>query len=160
MKPHRFACLRWAFFFRPAARPQTASAPAASPPTANPVAASLPVAGLLPASLLVFLCMGSVLNPWLQGAAGHELTGYAEGEARLFFQEPVFPGQRSQSFSLAVQPEYYHEFQDGSSFTFTPFLRLDSQDSARTHFDIRELTYLYLHPVFELRLGVRRVSPI
>jgi len=90
-------------------------------------------------------------------ASGHELSGYVEGEVRLYPENPNFLGQRDQSASLAFQPEYYHEFESGSSLTFVPFFRLDSADSKRTHFDVRELTYLWLHDDFELRLGVRKV---
>jgi len=90
-------------------------------------------------------------------ASGHELSGYVEGEIRLFPHDPLYFGQQDQSASLAFQPEYYHEFESGSSFTFVPFFRLDSADSERTHFDVRELTYLWLHDDFELRLGVRKV---
>lgn len=87
----------------------------------------------------------------------HELSGYMQGEARLYPENPNFAGQRDQSVSFALEPEYYHEFESGSSFTFVSFLRLDSADSERTHFDLREATYLWLHEDFELRLGVRKV---
>ena len=90
-------------------------------------------------------------------ARPHELSGYVEGEIRLYPENPNHSGQRDQSASLAFQPEYYHEFESGSSFTFVPFFRLDSADAERTHFDVRELTYLGLHEDFELRLGVRKV---
>ena len=92
-----------------------------------------------------------------QTAFSHEFTGSVEGEVRLFPEDPNFLGQRDHSASFAVKPEYYHEFESGSSFTFAPFFRLDSADSERTHFDVRELTYLWLHDNFELRLGVRKV---
>ncbi len=102
-----------------------------------------------------------VLAVWLglvgvPAASAHELSGYVSGEVRLYPENPNFFGQRDQSASLAFQPEYYHEFENGSSFTFVPFYRLDSADAKRTHFDIRELTYLWLHEDFELRLGVRK----
>ena len=92
-----------------------------------------------------------------RAAFGHEVSGYVEGEVRLFPENSNFFGQRDQSASFAIKPEYYHEFESGSSFTFVPFFRLDSADSERTHFDVRELTYLWLHEDFELRLGVRKV---
>jgi hypothetical protein len=87
----------------------------------------------------------------------HEFSGFVAGEARLFTEEAIHPGQDDHSASFALQPEYYHEFDSGSSFTFVPFLRVDSADRERTHFDIRELTYLAVHDDFELRLGVRKV---
>jgi hypothetical protein len=92
----------------------------------------------------------------MRPASAHELSGSVEGEARLYPENPDFFGQRDQSVSFAIKPEYYHEFENGSSFTFALFYRLDSADAERTHFDVRELTYLWLHDDFELRLGVRK----
>jgi len=87
----------------------------------------------------------------------HEISGYVAGEIRLFPNDALHSGQNEQSSSLFFQPEYYHEFDTGSSFTFVPFFRLDSGDQERTHLDIRELTYLWLKEDFELRIGVRKV---
>ena len=105
--------------------------------------------------LCLFLMAGVVF--FAGSAAAHELSGYVEGEVRLFPENPNFLGQRDQSASFAIEPEYYHEFESGSSFIFVPFFRLDSADSKRTHFDVRELNYLWLHDDFELRLGVGKV---
>jgi hypothetical protein len=85
----------------------------------------------------------------------HEISGFATSEARTFPNKALFPGQSDQSASFALQPEYYHEFKSRSSFTFVPFLRVDSGDQERTHFDIRELTYLWLQEDYELRVGVQ-----
>jgi len=101
---------------------------------------------------VIFLVLAAEGN-----AIGHELSGYVEGEFRYFPRNPSFSGQRDQSASFAIQPEYYHELESGSSFTFVPFFRLDSADDERTHADVRELTFLWLHDDFELRLGVRKV---
>lgn len=90
-------------------------------------------------------------------ATADEWSGYVEVEGRLFSNSPLYPGQDCNSISLAAQPEYYHEWDGGSSFAFVPFLRLDSTDSERTHFDIRELTFLWLYENIELRLGVRKL---
>ncbi|MBT7272890.1 MAG: hypothetical protein HN885_07820 [Nitrospina sp.] len=87
----------------------------------------------------------------------HEISGYVAGEIRLFPNDALHSGQNEQSSSFFIQPEYYHEFKTGSSFTFVPFFRLDSGDQERTHLDIRELTYLWLKEDFELRVGVRKV---
>ncbi len=87
----------------------------------------------------------------------HEFTGFVGAETRLFPDGPLQPGQKDDSVSFVAQPEYYHEFEGGSSFTFAPFYRLDSADQERTHFDIRELSFLWLQEDFELRLGVRKV---
>lgn len=92
----------------------------------------------------------------LQGMA-HELSGNVAVEARLFANDPVFPEQERDNASLSVQPEYYHEWPGGSSVTVVPFARLDSADSRRTHFDIRELNFLWLSDAWELRVGLGKV---
>jgi hypothetical protein len=86
-----------------------------------------------------------------------EISGYVGGQVRLFPNNSLYQGQSNHSVSVVAQPEYYKEFEDGSSFTFVPFFRLDSADPERTHFDVRELTYLWLKDDFELRVGVRKL---
>jgi len=93
-------------------------------------------------------------NDWV---AAHEFSGFIGGETRTFAQSAIHEGQKDHSASFVAQPEYYHEWEGGSSFTFVPFFRLDSADDERTHFDLRELTFLWLNDDFELRLGVRKV---
>ena len=85
------------------------------------------------------------------------ISGYLSGEARLFLQDPLYPGQRDQDVSFAAQPEYYHQWKDGTALTFTPFGRVDSADPERTHWDIRELNYLYPRDDWFFRVGVARV---
>lgn len=86
-----------------------------------------------------------------------EFSGYVLAEGRLFFHDALYPDQEDNNGSLAAQPEYYHQWEDGSAFTFTPFGRLDSADSRRTHWDIRELNYLYPGEFWFFRVGVGRV---
>jgi len=90
-------------------------------------------------------------------AIAHEFSGFVGGQTRIFDQSAIQEGQKDHSASFVFQPEYYHEFENGSSFTFVPFYRLDSADDKRTHFDLRELSYIWLQDNFELRLGVRKV---
>ena len=105
----------------------------------------------------LFILAASFLFRPLPKVFAHEVAGYAAGEVRLFPNDALYSGQDDQSSSFVIQPEYYHEFESGSSFAFTPFFRLDSGDQERTHLDIRELTYLWLKEDFELRVGVRKV---
>ena len=87
-----------------------------------------------------------------------ELSGRIELEPRGFMQSPAHPGQNRHGLSLAVQPELYHEFDDGGqSLLFSPFVRLDSADDERTHFDVRELLYQRVFDAAELRIGIGRV---
>ena len=87
-----------------------------------------------------------------------ELSGRFEIEPRGFTQSPAHPGQRRHGLSLAVQPEIHHAFGDGrQSLLFTPFLRVDTADHRRTHFDVRELLYQRVFDSAELRAGIGRV---
>ncbi|HIG30841.1 MAG TPA: hypothetical protein EYQ50_24775 [Verrucomicrobiales bacterium] len=90
---------------------------------------------------------------------GWELTGYVETELRAFKAEPSFNGQDNRTgFSLAFQPELFREWSEGTSrFILTPFLRVDSLDSERTHFDLREMHYHYIGDPWELKFGVSKV---
>jgi hypothetical protein len=90
-------------------------------------------------------------------AQAHELNGNMSIEARLFTDNPLYPQQDDNNGSIAIAPEYYHERADGSSFIFVPFLRIDTADSDRTHFDIRELNLLLLGDPWELRIGLGKV---
>jgi hypothetical protein len=100
--------------------------------------------------VFLFTIAFSLLFCPLPKSFAHEVSGYAAGEARFFPNDALYSGQNEQSSSFFIQPEYYHEFETGSSFTFVPFFRLDSGDQERTHFDVREFTYLWLKEDFEL----------
>ncbi len=101
-----------------------------------------------------FLFLGVLLT---SQALGYEFSGHVAVEGRLFFDDPIFREQERNSASLSFQPEYYHEWQGGSSFIFVPFARIDSADDERSHFDIRELNFLWLGDAWELRAGVGKV---
>ena len=87
-----------------------------------------------------------------------ELSGRLELEPRGFLRSPAYPRQKRHGLSLAVQPEIYHSFDDDrQSLLFTPFLRLDTADDRRSHFDVRELLYQRVFDEAELRVGIGRV---
>ncbi len=105
--------------------------------------------------LSIVLCVFCFPLPGIGG----EWSGYIETEVRLFPQNPAFPKQYEDgNLSLAIEPEYYREWDNGyQSLTITPFLRLDQHDDERTHFDLRELTWLKVGEDWELRVGARKV---
>ncbi len=85
---------------------------------------------------------------------GGEWSGYLAGQLRWFprTNPPVY---WHTDLSLAVEPEYYHAWDDGNqSLTFRPFLRLDQRDPSRTHADLRELLWIRAGDGWELRAGV------
>lgn len=105
--------------------------------------------------IFVFLVVFARVN--IVPASAYEFSGYSEAEGRFFFNEPLYSGQERNSISLALQPEFYHQWENGSSVTFVPFVRFDSADSERTHFDIRELNYLWLNDTWQIRIGIGKV---
>ena len=81
-------------------------------------------------------------------------------ESRGFASSPDAADRADDDLTLSVsfQPEYYREWDDGDqSFTFTGFLRYDTEDSERTHADVRELYWLRVGRKWELSVGIRKV---
>nr|CRH07049.1 conserved exported protein of unknown function [Candidatus Magnetococcus massalia] len=113
---------------------------------------------LLASSLLPLLAAATA-----QGAAyGDEIrtewSGYLAGELRLFPESPLGSRQEQLYPSLSGQLEYFREWAGGEKqLRFTPFVRLDAQDSERTHLDIRELVYDHLAEDWELSIGLRKL---
>ncbi len=84
--------------------------------------------------------------------------GYIAAQERFFFDDPADPRQHGNNFSIAAQPEYYHDWADGKqSLTFTPFVRYDQGDDERTHADIRELAWGYVARDYEWTVGISKV---
>ncbi len=100
----------------------------------------------------------------LQSAAAAELgpvdvSGFAGVETRFFPWDPALPGQEGNAeISLMVQPEFRYRAKNGKhQFSFIPYLRLDSRDGKRTHFDIREAYWLYKADSWEILTGFNKV---
>lgn len=108
-----------------------------------------------------FFLFGAILPTGSPAAewANWELTGFAEGEFRYFPQRSIDSRQgENVTASIALEPEFYRTWETHQlELTLTPFLRLDSNDSIRTHFDVRELSLQKLSDQWELRLGVDKV---
>jgi len=83
-------------------------------------------------------------------------SGYFSVEGRYFLNDPIHPGQKEQQASIAGQPEFYREWTT-TSLTIAPFFRIDSTDSKRSHFDLREFFVLWYPDDFELGIGIRKV---
>ena len=104
--------------------------------------------------IIINTVLVSVFPPCL---LAYELTGYVQAEGKYFFNEALYSRQESSSMSIAAQPELYHEWGNGSSLIATPFVRIDSVDDERSHFDIRELIYQQIYDTWELDIGVGKV---
>lgn len=102
--------------------------------------------------------LGAALLITASPALAGEWTGYVSAEARFFQNDAKDPRQHGGNLSLAAQPEYYAEWDQGrQSFTFVPFARWDQGDPERSHADIRELTWLMAADAWELRAGIRKL---
>ena len=85
-------------------------------------------------------------------------SGYVAGEFLGFTEDPQFSSQYSSYLSVAAEPEYIHEWNEGSDiFTFTPYALGDNHDYRRTHVDIRELSWIHAADDWELTAGVSKV---
>jgi len=79
-------------------------------------------------------------------------------EGRHHWQSPAAVEQKDGGLSLHLETEYYRRWDEGrQSFTFTPFVRIDQQDSERTHWDLREAVWIYAGDGWETRVGVDKV---
>ena len=91
-------------------------------------------------------------------SAQADLSGNLAFEWRAFIRSPVVAEQTDQQFSISGQAEWDRAWDENKQrFTFTPFARIDSVDSERTHADIRELSYLRIGEQHEWRVGIRKV---
>ncbi|MBL4584327.1 MAG: hypothetical protein JKX83_06900 [Pseudomonadales bacterium] len=78
-------------------------------------------------------------------------------ESRIY-QHSGPQGQAKIHPSLRFEGEYYKGWKDGlESFTFSPILVVDVQDGERSHFDIREFSWVHVDDGWELRGGIRTV---
>lgn len=88
----------------------------------------------------------------------HDVSGYLGVEGRYFQHEPRFPGQADNNASLTGYVEYYHDYDDRNQrIAFTGFARADSEDSERSHGDIRELYWWKNFDSVEVYAGIRKI---
>jgi len=99
----------------------------------------------------------ALLLPAMALQAG-EWRGYVSGEWLGFVEDPAYHDQHRSYLALAAEPEYFHEWGDGSElFTFKPYALLDQHDSERSHADVRELSWDHAASDWELRAGISKV---
>ena len=108
------------------------------------------------AAVLATAGAAAAAEPWGEPAIA-EVTGRVAFEGRGFLAPPRFPGQRRHGVSVAVEPELYLEWDDYTSLTVAPFLRLDSADPERSHGDVRELYLRIVRDDWELGLGIGKL---
>ena len=91
-------------------------------------------------------------------AAEFRLSGAVAFEMRWFPQSPQFAGQfEHYQPSVVAEPEFRWRFENDDQVTVVPFLRLDSQDDERTHFDLREAFWRRIGSEWDVLVGVNQV---
>ena len=78
-------------------------------------------------------------------------------EQRMFSDEGRL-GQSRHQGSLEFQLDYSRTMNNGTEiFSFSPFIRVDANDSERTLFDLSDLSWIHVTTGWESRIGVRQV---
>ena len=91
-------------------------------------------------------------------AKAYELTGSSAVEYRHFQHETFTPERSQHQLSAVFAPELYHEWDNGEqSLIIAPYLRIDDEDSERTHVDIREAKWIMARDDWELNIGLSKV---
>ncbi len=90
-------------------------------------------------------------------AAGRSELDWDIGLQGRTFQSDGYADQSRFVGSVSVQPDFYRSWGERHSLTFSPFARYDSEDSKRTHADVRELFYSYVGEAWDVHVGAQRV---
>lgn len=88
------------------------------------------------------------------------VSGNVAAEGRMFFAAPRHLGQRlGTGPSIAATPRFSLQDERGThTLTIEPFVRVDSIDSARTHYDLRRADYEFFSGGFSFGIGVGSFS--
>lgn len=101
--------------------------------------------------ILILMCVSCKISAW-------EISGYAGVESLGFIHNSIDSSQHNHYLSGVAEADFYHDWDEGrQSFTFVPYYRFSQHDNRRTHFDIRELTWLKASEQWELRVGIRKL---
>jgi len=85
-------------------------------------------------------------------------SGVAKGEVRYFPEEGKYGNTEKLQPSFVIEPQAMYSWDnDRQVTTVIPYLRVDEQDNERTHFDLREMSYVGAFNNIETRIGVSKV---
>ena len=105
-----------------------------------------------------YILLGFIGTTIINTAHSGEFSGYIGGQARVFFEDPLSPVQHNSYLSAVTEPEYSHEWADGTNnLDVKLFYRVDQYDEQRTHGDIRELSWTGVSDNWELLAGISKV---
>jgi hypothetical protein len=108
---------------------------------------------------LLLVILFSILmsaSPGFSSETRHNFRGFVGAEGQFYFNSPAHSGQENQNASVVLEPDYNYRFENDDQFTIVPFFRWDEADKERTHFDLREFSYIHTQKSWDLRVGVRK----
>ncbi len=88
---------------------------------------------------------------------GASTDGYLAAQTRYFPQNPLYAEQSEHSASISAELEQYYEVSDAHQIQVKAFGRLDSADSQRSHFDLREAYWLTTIENGSVSVGVQKI---
>ncbi len=101
------------------------------------------------------LFIALALSSQVASSYAMEIQGSIGVEQRSFVSSAQYPNQGDHQTSLTFEPEFYWSWNDEQdAFIFTPFARLDSLDSERSHWDIQQAKWVHLQDSWEFELGI------
>ena len=101
--------------------------------------------------ILVNNCFADITPDYIDYKAELSLSHW------LFPESPLHEGQKQNNYSFSFESEVYAEWSNNKNFVLRPFYRFDSEDSYRSHFDIREMNYSFYGEDWESNIGVGQV---
>lgn len=105
----------------------------------------------------IFFCilLGSTLSAT---CLANTWSGDISVEGRYFPSSPIDAQQHRQNTSLTAEVEYYHAWNNtNDSLIIKPFIRIDTHDTERSHFDLREFNWLHIGQDYEFQIGINKV---
>ncbi len=79
-------------------------------------------------------------------------------EGRFFPETALRDNLQTANLSIAIESEFYRDLDNArQAITIVPFFRWDQQDSNRSHWDFRELTWQYFSDSWEISIGARKI---
>ena len=109
--------------------------------------------------LLAVLLSTIVGSAWAEDSAW-TASGNVALQARVFTQDPLWPGQDPSQLQLSLSGELELRWRDKSGdqrASLIPFARLDGTDDKRTHADLREAYWAYEGDTAEVLIGANKV---
>ena len=86
-----------------------------------------------------------------------ETRGNVSLQLQAFPNESVHEATQDSNLSLSSEIEFFASIGENGSFTATPFIRIDENDSERSQIDMLEFKYSHYGDDWELNVGVGKV---